>query len=132
MTRRLSIEEENAAAKQIVDQALRIYRETHQVPAEVEEEALRDFDAWARRAIRLGLRGIRINFNGCIVCPEPKTGRHCRVLLLAPSIILATDGRGFACDLCEEHEPLMRDENELYNTVIPAALRRIKKEPSKP
>lgn len=120
----------NAHAVKLINGALEIYRQTHVVPPEAELEVRQDFARFNLEVMKLGLRGIRWNFNGCIACKDHTLPvRLKRILLVDPFTVAAAGGRGLGTVVCEEHEPAMDSVEGLATTIIPGALRRIAEEP---
>lgn len=106
------------------EEALALYRQAAVMSPMQVAEARRDFRRFYTAAAVLNLRGIRWNFDGCILCP-PSTGfapLH-RILVLGPAVLAATDGRAFGTLLCKAHAKMRQGE------LTAAALRRIREAP---
>lgn len=89
--------------EQAVQAALSVYMRSHRpTPREVAEARL-DFEAFFLAALAAGLRGIRWNFNGCILCEVHQTARLRRILLMDPEVTFAAGNRGFGTVVCETH-----------------------------
>lgn len=105
----------------------------HSVRRGREQEVLRDFVGFYYTAEKLGLRGIRWNFNGCIACRKQVAPvRLRRVLLVDAEIIEATGGRALATEICQKHEPAIDTEAGHAEILVPGALERIKRDPPRP
>jgi len=114
------------AIAKAVDEAVEFYREAHIMLPGQEREARSDFERFFVAALRLGVTGIRWNFNGCILCPQQTAPTILyRVLVMDGEVIKAAGGRGFGTVLCVKHVPLGNDRP----TMRAAALQRLREQP---
>ncbi len=112
-----------------VEEVLEMYADGHVLTPRDVAEARNDFVRFYSAALRLGLRGIRWNFGGCICCDEPHGGILLqRILLADPRIVVATQGRAFGTVVCQQHAEFV-DPHHISDDVTAAALRRIRQQP---
>lgn len=140
MTENISISDD------LINQALKHYMESGaKLSPEEKQEARKDFENFYKTLhvispiykdmLKLNLRGIRWNFNGCICCKNTKEdiGREVRlqrVLIIDSSVVTATNGRFLGTVLCETHAPLIGNGiDSVDNLVVAGALKRIQEEP---
>jgi hypothetical protein len=117
--------------QEAVEEALEMYSDGHVLTPRDVDEVRGDFVRFYAAALRLGLRGIRWNFGGCIVCAEPQGGIPLqRILLVDPRIVLATQGRAFGTVVCLQHAKRI-DPRCTRDEVVEAGLRRIRHQPPK-
>lgn len=108
-----------------IEDTLKLYKETHKLTPEEEDEVREDFSRFYARTLTLGVRGVRWNFNGCIICGA--TGKLHRLLIFYPQILVMT-GRTFGCLACNKHVHLA---NGYHEEMLAAVLRRMKRDPVK-
>ena len=114
----------------VVEEAFWLYAENHVLSEADAKEVRHDFARFYVAALQAGHRGIRWNFNGCIMCPEQDEGGAallCRVLVGGPRIAAATMGRALGTVACREH--VGQFEGQATEAAINAALRRIQAQP---
>jgi len=108
------------------EEALAMYREGAVLNPDQIDEARADFWRFYLAVISLRLRGIRWNFDGCIMCPRAEGYAIARrVLITHPDVLAAAGGRALGTLLCFKHSEATGDEQ------VQAALKRIREAPPK-
>lgn len=95
----------DGAIRKAVDDAFSLYAH-HIMNPQQAAEVRRDFLRFYAETLKLGMHGIRWNFNGCIACADPKQGDTAiahGILLISPEVVLAAGGRAFGTVLCRKH-----------------------------
>lgn len=105
-----------------VQEVLELYEGGHVMTPRDVAEARDDFVRFYVTALRLGLRDIRWNFGGCIICDEPHGGIMLqRILLADPRIVAATRGRAFGTMVCRQHAEFL-DPHLIFTALFAVAI----------
>jgi hypothetical protein len=83
-----------------------MYEARHVLTPEQRTEALEDFKKFTLDSEKQGLRGVRWNFDGCIICGAGKALYRC--LIAHPTVTNATNGRSFGTHVCRKHVDSLR------------------------
>ena len=108
----------------LTNEAVSLYCETAVLNPGQIDEVRADFRRFYMHVIAAGLRGIRWNFDHCLLCTNPQEYAILfRILIVHPTVVAAAGGRPLGTLLCIKHVNASPEEQ------VAGALERIRSAP---